>query len=222
MRRRDFLKGVAVVPASVAAAQWSALGGTLKNAVHVSAISAVVYDARYADCRIFAELLERQGATAFPTDGDAVSVWYGALRQHIASYGGSVAGITTDSDLTASRECARELRLKLVYEGWHDCRASGRLVHRLRGKGAEKEVYAVLLRDERPWAEAIADTLSRKPLAVRVINALAGTPLVATHQSTGHPGYLTSWLLVSEADSARFIRQAVGYCPGSLAPARDS
>jgi hypothetical protein len=199
VKRRDFLKGMAVVPASVAAAHWPALVGTPTNDAHPSTISAVVYDQRYADCRIFAELLERQGATPFPTGGDAVSVWYGALRKHIALFGGSVAGITTDSDLSASRECAREAGLKLVYEGSHDCRTSGRLIHRLRGKGAEKEVYAELLRDEKPWPKAIANALNRKPLALQVIDALARTPLVATHHSSGHPGYLTSWLLASES-----------------------
>jgi hypothetical protein len=201
MRRRDFLKGVAVVPASVAAARWPRVSGT-----QTLRISAVVYDERYADCRMFADLLERQGATPFPTSGDAVSVWYGALRNHMVLYGGSLAGITTDSDLTASRECARELGLRLVYEGSHDCRALGRLIHRLRGKGVEEEVYAELLRDDKPWPKAIADTLGRKELAVQVIQALAGTPLVATHQSAGHPGYLTSWLLTGQAGSPRFVR----------------
>lgn len=221
MKRRDFLKSVAVVPAGVAAARWFALSRTLTDGSYSPTISAVVYDERYADCRLFADLLERQGATAFPTGADAVSIWYSALRNHIELYGGSVAGITTDSDLNASRDCGRELGLKFVYEGSHDCRASGRLIHRLRGKGVEKEVYAELLRDEKPWPKAIADALSRKPLSVQLINALVGTPLIATHQSAGHPGYLTSWLLASESGSTGFIRQVAECCPGSRGQTRD-
>jgi hypothetical protein len=193
MKRREFLKSVAVVPASLAAAHWSA--ETVADAVQTPRISVVLYDQRYTDCRTFADLLAREGAVAFSSGGDAVSVWYGALRRHVAHYGGCVAGMTADSDLAASRACGREVGLKLLYEGSHDCRTSHRLIHRLRGNGIEREVYAALLHDEAPWPFAIADALSRPPLPTRVMNAIAGAPVITTPDSAGHPGYLTSWLL---------------------------
>lgn len=196
MNRRDFLKGAAIVPATVAASHWSAMAETL--GAKPSRITAVVYDKRYSDCRMFAETLARQGAISFPTGGDAASLWYGAVRAHVQRYGGSVAGMTTDADLIVSRACGRELNLRAAYEGSHDCRASGRLKHRLRGSGVEREVYAALLRADAPWAESIANALDRPPLTERIVNALAGVPTVTTHhQSAGHPGYLTSWLLGS-------------------------
>lgn len=194
MRRRDFLKGVAITPAAMAASQWSAVAGSL--GAKPSRVTAVVYDERYGDCRLFAETLARQGASLFPTGGDAARVWYGALRAHLEKYDGCVAGMTTDSDRVISDACGKELNLRLVYEGSHDGRAAGRLKHRLRGSGGEKEVYAALLRADAPWAESIATALCRPTLAERIVSALAKTPAVTTPQSAACPGYLASWLLV--------------------------
>lgn len=193
MKRREFLKGAAIAPAAVAASQWAHARELLGNPN--SRITAVVYDERYADCRIFAERLARQGAALFATGGDAVRVWYGPLRAHLAQGGGSVAGMTTDSDWGASRACGRELGLRTAYEGSHDCRVSHRMIHRLRGSGEEREVYAALLRDERPWSEAVAEALSHPRLTERMLSAVAGGGDVTTAKSAGHPGYLTSWLL---------------------------
>ena len=194
MKRREFLKGAAIVPATVAAAQWSAVAESF--GARPSRVTAAVYDERYADCRTFAETLAGQGAvTTFRTSGDAGRVWYGALRAHLARYGGSVAGMTTDCDLGVSRVCGRELGMRIAYEGSHDGRASDCLKHRLCGGGDANEVYAALLRDDAPWAESIARVLGRPPLTERIIDAIARVPTVATAPSAGHPGYLTSWLL---------------------------
>jgi hypothetical protein len=198
MKRRDFLKGAAMVPAGVAAVQWSAAAEAL--GARGSRISAVVFDERYADCRIFAESLARQGTVLFPTGGDAARLWYGALRAHLGRYGGGVAGMATDSDLGVSRECGRELAMRIAYEGSHDGRTSNCLKHRLRGDDEANAVYTALLRADGPWAESIAMALARPPLGERIINAIAGSPTVTTSPSTGHPGYLTSWLL---SDSQR-------------------
>ena len=203
MKRREFLKSAAIVPACVASSHWSVFAESTADATKLPRISAVVYDERYANCRIFAETLARHGAVALPSSGDAVRVWYGTLRRHLADDPGFVAGFTTDSDLTVSRECGRELGLRLVYEGSHDSRASNRLTHRLRGTGAEKEVYAALLRDDIAWPEAIANALGRQPLAARLANVIAGAPVIATSHFATHPAYITSWLL--EAKSPQLV-----------------
>ncbi|HXX17860.1 MAG TPA: twin-arginine translocation signal domain-containing protein [Candidatus Acidoferrum sp.] len=192
MKRRDFLKGAAIVPAAVAAARWPAMAEMI--GARRSRIAAVVYDERYADCRMFAETLARQGAIALPTSGDAAHLWYGALREQLALRDGNVAGMTTDADLLVSRGCGREMNMRMVYEGSHDCRTSDHLKHRLRGSGIEREVYAALLRADAPWAEAIATALQRPPAAEQIVQALAGLPIVTTPQSADHPGYLSSWL----------------------------
>lgn len=203
MRRREFLKGAAIAPAAVAASQWSVAAEAL--GARIRRITAAVYDERYSDCRIFAGALARQGAITFATGGDAAILWYGELREHLVRYGGSVAGMTTDSDRVVSHACGREVGLRLAYEGWHDGRRAGRLTHRLRGSGEEKEVYAALLRADTPWAESIASALSRPSLADRIVSALAKAPTITTPQSANHPGYLTSWLLFSAVEHERIV-----------------
>jgi hypothetical protein len=195
MKRREFLRGAAIVPMSVAAARWSAFAETLARGAKYSVISAVVYDERYLDCRLFAETLARQGARTFGSGGDAVSIWYTVLQPYLGRQGGLVAGLTTDSDRTASRACGAEMCWRLVYQGSHDCRVSDRLVHRLRGKGVEREVYRALLCDETPWPQAVADALARTPSSEAVTRAVRAFSAVTTSHSAGHPGYLASWLL---------------------------
>ena len=193
MKRREFLKGAAIVPASVAASRWSAIAEKL--GAGQSKITAVVYDERYADCRMFADALVRRGAVSFATGGDVVSIWYGALRDHLSRFGGSVAGMTTDADLSASRECGRELGLRIVYEGSHDGRVPGRLQHHLRGRDEANAVYGALLRGDESWAESIAEGLASPTLTEQIIEAVAGSSSVTTPRPAGYRGYLTSWLL---------------------------
>ena len=195
MNRRNFLKGAAFVPAAIAALEWPSVGETIRETN--GRITAVVFDERYSDCRVFSETLARMGAAAFPTSGDAANVWYGPVRRHLERSGGSVAGMTTESDRMVSRACGTELNMRATYEGSHDCRASGRLTHRLRGCGEEREVYAALLRDEAPWAEAIANALGRPTVTDRIAGVVVPLPTVTTTSSASHPGYLTSWLLAS-------------------------
>jgi hypothetical protein len=197
MKRRDFLKKAVTVPAMVAATEWYAAAEALSP--RPRRITAVLYDERYADCRSFAEALEKQGAISFATFGDAASVWYDPLRACLAQAEGSVAGMATDSDWVVSRLCGRELGLKEVYEGSHDSRASDRLIHRLHGSGAEREVYAALLHPGVPWAESIATGLirsvGRRGGTIGSTAPITKTDAVRTGRFTDHPGYLVSWLL---------------------------
>jgi hypothetical protein len=195
MNRRNFLKGAAFAPAAVAALKWPTMGETITP--RNNRITAVVFDERYIDCTVFSEVLARLGAAAFPTCGDAAIVWYGRLRKLLERHGGSVAGMTTESDRMVSRACGRELNMRMTYEASHDCRASGRLTHRLRGCGEEREVYAALLRDEAPWAEAVANALGRPTVTDRIAGVFVPVPTVTTTNSASHPGYLTSWLVAS-------------------------
>ena len=194
MKRRDFLKEVVAVPTVVAAWKWYGAADPLcRKRVE---ISAVLYDERYADSRAFATALERQGVRSFATFGDAASVWYGALRATRARSGGSIAGMATDSDWVVSRACGREQGLGVAYEGSHDWRVPDRLVHRLYGNGLEREVYSALLDLDTVWYEAVASALLRAGRAERVkVGRSLAIADAATRVFTGHPGYLTSWLL---------------------------
>jgi len=201
MKRREFLEGVVTLPAFIASSEWFVVDRPL--GVGPFGITAVVYDERYGDCRSFAKALERQGAVLFVTAGDAASLWHGALRVSLAQRGGSVAGMTPDSDWAVSRACGREQGFEAGYEGSHDCRASDHLIHRLLGSGARQEVCAELQYEQSPWAESIARGLvhfwRRDGIRVESDVTLARADVVVTRRSPAHPGYLTSWLLYRPA-----------------------
>jgi hypothetical protein len=205
MNRRDFLKGAgaaAIVPAAIPGAIWGSSSPAANAApdpvaaLIVPSITAVVYDERYADCKFFAEALTRHGAVAFPANGDSAQLWYGSLRAHFTRHPGRVAGLTTYADFSVSQGCGRELSLATLYEGAHDGRRSRiDLTHRLRVTSDASELVAAFADTSAPWAESLANALSRLPatrdLALRYV-ASAMTP-----RSRNHPGYLASWLLAA-------------------------
>ena len=215
MNRRDFLKGAgaaAIVPAAIPGAIWGPSlsllrepEGAAKSVApesvaprQVTPISAVVYDERYADCRLFAAALVSQGAVAFPANADSAQLWYGSLRAHLARRPGRVAGLTTYADFTVSQACGRELNLATLYEGAHDARRSrSNLTHRLRVSGDAPDIAAAIARPDASWAESLANALCRFPSARD--SAVRHASTVPTPRAGGHPGYLASWLLAPPA-----------------------
>lgn len=203
MNRRDFLKGAgaaAIVPAAIPAAIWSTSPAPAPAASEWAAsptlppITAVVYDERYADCRLFADALTRQGAAAFPANGDSAQLWYGLLRAHLSRRPGRVAGLTTYADFSVSQGCGRELSLATLYEGAHDARAPKlALTHEIRVRGDESEIAAAFTNSPLPWPESLANALCRLPAAP--VSALRNIATATTPRSPNHPGYLVSWLL---------------------------
>jgi hypothetical protein len=158
----------------------------------ISRIAAVVYDERYSDCRSFADILVRHGATPFPVNGDSARLWHGALREYLVGNRGNVAGLTTDSDFVVSRVCGGALGLGLAYEGAHDIRGSSNVTHRLRSTAYQREI-AALGSDGGAWVETLAQSLLRLPSHESA--AIFGAPVsLKTPRSSDHPGYLTSWL----------------------------
>jgi hypothetical protein len=205
MNRRDFLKGAgaaAIVPAAIPGAIWRTSAASA-NATSESAasptflpITAVVYDERYADCRLFADALILQGAVAFPANGDSAQLWYGSLRAHLSRHPGRVAGLTTYADFSVSQGCGRELSLVTLYEGAHDARASrSALIHRIRVRGDESEIAAAFTNSALPWPETFANALCRLPAPSA--SALRSIATATTPRSPNHPGYLASWLLAA-------------------------
>jgi hypothetical protein len=203
MNRRDFLKGAgaaAIVPAAIPGAIWRSSPATANAAPEPAGwrilppISAVVYDGRYVDCKLFADALIRQGAVAFPANADSAQLWYGLLRTHLAQHAGRVAGLTSYADFSVSQACGRELSLATLYEGEHDARRSRtNLMHRLRVTGGDREIAAAFANAALPWAESLADALCRVPATHD--SALRNVATATTPRSRNHPGYLASWLL---------------------------
>ncbi|HXQ25225.1 MAG TPA: twin-arginine translocation signal domain-containing protein [Candidatus Acidoferrales bacterium] len=208
MNRRDFLKGAgaAIVPAAIPGAIWRSRSRSDDAAASppLLPITAVVYDDRYADCKIFADALVARGAVAFPIDGDSARLWYGPLRRHLARHGGCVAGLTTDSDFEISRACGRELNLRIRYEGAHDGRASRTsLTHRMRAVAGDHDIAAALAGPGAAWSESLAGILCRLPSADNLVSGTLpeGISVATTPRSRNHPGYLASWLLAPTSPS---------------------
>jgi len=203
MNRRDFLKGAgaAIVPAALPGAIWAApplapeSGSAPPAAQHSGAITAVVFDDRYPDCRLFAAALARLGAVAFATNSDATRLWYGPLRAHLAQYPGRVAGLTAYADFSVSQACGRELGFAPIFEGEHDARRSRLLAHRLRTRGDDRGLAAAVAGAS--WASCLAEALARWSVSTGAAGKTVAPRLsaAATPRSAGHPGYLNSWLL---------------------------
>ncbi len=191
--RRNFLKDAGTLAVSAALLGSSASATTALGEANPSRITAVLYDERYTDCRGFADAFIRRGATPFGTRGDIASLWYGALRAHLARCGGSVAGLTPHSDLVVSQACGAELDLKPLYEGTHDCRASDALTHRLRIRGNDHEIVAAILHSNADWARPLADALGQAAWSNG--SARSQSSAIRTSRSGDHPGFLSSWVL---------------------------
>src|SRR4029077_12563425 len=149
-----------IIPAAILGSRLPAMGASWEPGF--SRIAAVVYDERYSDCRSFADILVRRGATPFPVNGDCGRLWHGALREHLVENRGNVAGLTTDSDFVVSRICGRELGLSVVYEGAHDSRGSSDVTHRLHNTRYQREIVAPF-HSGASWAESLAQSLLRLP-----------------------------------------------------------
>ncbi|MGB9068444.1 MAG: twin-arginine translocation signal domain-containing protein [Candidatus Acidiferrales bacterium] len=202
MNRRDFLKnaGAAIVPAALPGAMWSAISPAAgEDRAHivepsVQRITAVLYDERYADCRAFADSLARLGAKPFSTSHDAVQLWYGPLRAHLEKNPGRVAGLATYADFSSSWACGRELSYATRFEGEHDGRRSRiSLAHRLRTRGDDIEIAASFA--DESWPARLAEALARLPESAESKIVAPRSSTATTPLGSGHPGYLSSWLL---------------------------
>jgi hypothetical protein len=121
MRRRDFLiagsTGAALSVAGVfdlTHASAKALGRGTSSLP--SGVSVVLYEPRYAPSAAFAEALMQQGARAFSTQDDIVTLWRGELGRCMDCATPRVAGLTLHSDFDVLRMCAREQKLRVLSE----------------------------------------------------------------------------------------------------------
>jgi hypothetical protein len=112
MHRREFL-----IASSMGAAALSI--ASRANATPRDIPRAVVYETRYLAACEFAREHAEHGATVFGADGGMVQLWRGPLAE-IASRGEArIAGLTTYSDFSIARACAREHGLRVLQESWN-------------------------------------------------------------------------------------------------------
>lgn len=208
MNRRRFLRhtGAAMAAGVVAPVAFRFYSAPMEWAQTAGApgITAVLFEERYRDCRIFADALAALGAQPFAINGNSAAPWYGPLRVHLASVRGVVAGLTAESDRGVSLACGRELHLTRVYEGAHDARRSSSIVHRIQAAAHPDEIAAALRRAHESWSESLALVLHRTrflgtlSITSPALTGGSGDRIVHTSSLTSDfPGYLTSWLLAT-------------------------
>ena len=115
MNRRGILRSAAAGVSLLLPHGRSVLAAAL-NARSGAAPMALIYDERHDDARALAAYFRARGTIPYPTRGDATGHWYGALGTLHRQHGGTVAGLTTWSDLVIARSRGRELGLRLVFE----------------------------------------------------------------------------------------------------------
>ena len=190
--RRTFLKEAGALTVSAAALAVAAPIDTSSLASDHARIGAVLFDGRYSSCRAFADALARGGAVAFDVRADVAALWYGPLRDHLAKYGGGVAGLATDSDFVVSESFGRQFRLSLRYAGSHDSRRSAALTHELRSLQGVAAIASAVRHADSNWGEAIGYALARARSAEPARQWESA--VVHTSQIDDHPGFLRSWL----------------------------
>jgi len=193
--RRTFLKDASVLTASAALIASGASSVVRAGASDERRISAVLFDSRYSSSREFADALVGEGAVAFDARADIAALWYGPLREHVAKYGGRVAGLTTDSDFAVSKSFGREFQFSLSYEGSHDSRGSTAISHRLRGSQSVSQIELAPRHADSNWARALGQALARTRSEASPKQWQSS--VAHTSQLGDHPGFLRSWLLAA-------------------------
>jgi hypothetical protein len=183
MNKREFMKTTAAV--------FTAASLPLQ-ARESTAIAAIVFDERFSDARAFARQLEHMGARAFATAQNAGRLCYGALREYISRPGVQLAGFTPYSDVYVVQTFATGHRLRLLFEGIHDCRRSSTLRHELSVSEALSGLASKLENAGPQWSTLLARTVGSRPLSKPVLRESVRT---STDRATDNPGMLVSWVL---------------------------
>jgi hypothetical protein len=110
MNRREMLQS-AMVGTLLLAPRWSPARAGERHRL------TVIYDERYPGARALADGLRLDGITTLATRGDATLLWYGDPGTALTRGGEAVAGLTTWSDFVIARSRAREIGLRLAFEG---------------------------------------------------------------------------------------------------------
>lgn len=197
--KRGFLAGAAA--AAAAGAAPTSLGW---GRGHARPFDLVVFNERYGDARAFARALGSQGGAAFAIAGDAGTLWYRTLAQHVAAGARRVAGMSTPTDLFILETLAREaagLRARFVVH--HDCRGGSTLTHSIYADGRGRQVERAIRTAGAQWPVALAAVLpyaadpAARPQAAGLVVGLAADIRLATpvERAADHPGLLVSWIL---------------------------
>jgi len=151
-----------------------------------------VADPRYGDSLGFARGLERQGASVLRLAPNAGAVWFDAIAPSLRR-GGSLAGLTLDSDFFILQRLAAPGGVVTRFVGCHDWRGQPGAVHKLRALIDLDAIAAAVVGGKGAWAESLAAALAaagkrdvaRQERMIRQDDAAAADS----------PRYFVSWLM---------------------------
>jgi hypothetical protein len=95
------------------------------------ALDYVLFDSRYAECRLFAAAAIRSGHETVAFEGDITSLWYDALRPQWAGGGGAIAGMSTPSSLFCLEQLAKDHWRRVLIRIEHRPSGAGNPSHRV-------------------------------------------------------------------------------------------
>lgn len=177
MDRRTFVKtGIAVAAAASIPAAHAA-----------TMMPVVFFDPRYSDSRRFAEALVALGATPISTEVDLVHLW---STRFASATPLRLAGLTPHSDRLIIERCARDARLRMRAEIFHDCRNATTVTHVLHQCG--EDLTLALDTSGTDWPAAVAHSLAYPVDAARRSPVRLATRAA---RAPDHPGTLVSWLI---------------------------
>jgi hypothetical protein len=202
--KRGFLTGAASA-AAVAAARARSAGRNAfgpaptpprrQTSARRPVFDLVVFNDRYSDARVFADVLGRQGTPGLPIAGDAGTLWYGALAKHIAGGRRRFAGIGTPTDLLILESLAREVGLRVQLRTQHDCRGRRTLTHSISGASPASRTALAAGLEGSDWAERLAPALVLAADADGIPQGSDAVVVTNVERSHDHPGMLISWVL---------------------------
>ena len=153
----------------------------------------VVFDARFAACRAFANEAQRLGLNIHEIRGDVTDLWFNDLHACWKEGPAPIAGLTQKAALFCLDVLARDQRMHLVYLGEHFCRPEDRMEHVLSGPPDVLRQAAGLEASGPEWTSRVAKLMSRFPGR---LSAEGTPPVIAPLVSAADdPGHLVSWVI---------------------------
>jgi hypothetical protein len=105
-------------------------GADATTAQPACALYKVIYDARFAASRAFAEHAVRRGLPIHEIAGDVTAVWFNDLHPRWQQGAAPIAGLTAPAALFCLERLAWDHRMRCVFHAEHRCLENGAAEHR--------------------------------------------------------------------------------------------
>ncbi len=192
--RREFLHmGVAALALPISAQARFSPAGTVWPDGPSTPFHKVLFDARFAACRAFADEAQRLGLNIHEIRGDITDLWFNDLHARWKKGPAPIAGLTQKAALFCLDLLARDQRMHLVFLGEHVCRSEDLTEHVISGPPDVLRQTAGLETSGPEWTRRVANVMSRFPDK----SSLAGTPCLSAPlvSTTDEPEHLVSWVI---------------------------